>query len=99
MNDSKNCLAYLLEGVERKRVVSIKEFYKTDLNRTTKLDNVNVWYSHLVQMIERNPPEKFVRGLKIYEDYEGVIKAVEYDYFETIQNEALDPAFTFYYGN
>lgn len=96
MNDSKKYLDYLLEGVEKKRTVSIKEFYKTDLNRSTNLDGVNAWYARLVQMIEQNPPQKFVRGLKIYEDNQGEIKTVEYDYSETEKSDSPEVVFTFY---
>lgn len=96
MNDSKKYLDYILEGVEKKRTVSIKEFYKTDLNRSTNLDGVNAWYARLVQMIEQNPPQKFVRGLKIYENNQGEIKTVEYDYFETEKSDTSEIAFTFY---
>ena len=96
MNDSKKYLDYLLECVEKKRTVSIKEFYKTDLNRSTNLDNVNAWYATLVQMIEQNPPHKFVRGLKIYEDNQGKIKVIEYDYSETEKSDSPEVVFTFY---
>lgn len=96
MNDSKKYLDYILEGVEKKRTVSIKEFYKTDLNRSTNLDGVNAWYARLVQMIEQNPPQKFVRGLKIYENNQGEIKTVEYDYFETEKSDSPEVVFTFY---
>lgn len=96
MNDSKKYLDYLLEGVEKKRTVSIKEFYKTDLNRSTNLDNVNAWYATLVQMIEQNPPQKFVRGLRIYEDNQGNIKTIEYDYSETEKSDSPEVVFTFY---
>lgn len=96
MNDSKKYLDYLLEGVEKKRTVSIKEFYKTDLNRSTNLDGVNAWYARLVQMIEQNPPQKFVLGLKIYEDNQGEIKVIEYDYSETEKSDSPEVVFTFY---
>ena len=96
MNDSKKYLDYILEGVEKKRTVSIKEFYKTDLNRSTNLDGVNAWYARLVQMLEQNPPQKFVRGLKIYEDNQGKIKVIEYDYSETEKSDTSEITFTFY---
>lgn len=96
MNDSKKYLDYLLESVEKKRTVSIKEFYKTDLNRSTNLDDVNAWYARLVQMIEQNPPQKFVRGLKIFEDGQEKIKAVEYDYSNAERNDSSEITFTFY---
>lgn len=96
MNDSKKYLDCLLEGVEKKRTVSIKEFYKTDLNRSTNLDNVNAWYARLAQMIEQNPPHKFVRGLKIYEDNQGEIKTIEYDYSEAEKSDTSEITFTFY---
>lgn len=96
MNDSKKYLDYLLECVEKKRTVSIKEFYKTDLNRSTNLDGVNAWYARLVQMIEQNPPQKFVCRLKIYEENQGEIKAIEYDYSEAEESDTSEISFTFY---
>ncbi len=96
MKDYQKYFDCLLEGVERKRTVSIQEFYKTDLNGSTDLENVNKWYLHLTQMLERNPPKKFVRGLKIYEDEHGNIKSVEYDYCKESACHIGEIAFTFF---
>ena len=37
MKDYQKYFDCLLEGVERKRKVSVQEFHKTDLNRSTDL--------------------------------------------------------------
>ena len=96
MKDDQKYFDCLLEGVERKRKVSVQEFYKTDLNRSTDLESVNKWYLHLTQILERNPPKKFVRGLKIYEDEHGNIKSVEYDYCKAFARDIGEIAFTFF---
>ena len=96
MKDYQKYFDCLLEGVERKRIVSIREFHKTDLNGNTNLENVNQWYLHLTQMLEQNPPKNFVRGLKIYEDEHGNMKSVEYDYCQASERDRGEIAFTFY---
>ena len=96
MKDYQKYFDCLLEGVERKRIVSIREFHKTDLNGNASLENVTQWYFHLTQMLEQNPPKNFVRGLKIYEDEHGNMKSFEYDYCQASEYERGEIAFTFF---
>lgn len=93
MEHSQNYLDHLLEGIEKKRLLSIKEFTKTDLNRNTELEDVTAWYSKLATMVRSKPPNRYVRCLQIYEDEQGRIKKVDYDYFEPAEAEIGDTVF------
>lgn len=93
MDHSRNYLGHLLESIEKKRLLSIKEFTKTDLNRNTDLEDVTAWYSQLAAMVRSKPPNRYVRCLQIYEDEQGRIKKVDYDYFEPMEAEIGDTVF------
>lgn len=93
MDHSRNYLGHLLESIEKKRLLSIKEFTKTDLNRNTDLEDVTAWYSQLATMVRSKPPNRYVRCLQIYEDEQGRIKKVDYDYFEPAEAEIGDTVF------
>ena len=93
MDHSRNYLGHLLESIEKKRLLSIKEFTKTDLNRNTDLEDVTAWYSQLATMVRSKPPNRYVRCLQIYEDEQGRIKKVDYDYFEPAEAEIDDTVF------
>lgn len=93
MDYSQNYLGHLLESIEKKRLLSIKEFTKTDLNRNTDLEDVTAWYSQLATIVRSKPPNMYVRCLQIYEDEQGRIKKVDYDYFEPAEAEIGDTVF------
>ena len=93
MDHSRKYLDHLLESIEKKRLLSIKEFTKTDLNRNTDLEDVTAWYSQLATLVRSKPPNRYVRCLQIYEDEQGRIKKVDYDYFEPTEAEIGDTVF------
>ena len=93
MDHSRNYLGHLLESIEKKRLLSIKEFSQTDLNRNTDLEDVTAWYSQLATLVRSKPPNRYVRCLQIYEDEQGRIKKVDYDYFEPTETEISDTVF------
>ena len=93
MDYSQNYLGHLLESIEKKRLLSIKEFTKTDLNRNTDLEDITAWYSQLATLVRSKPPNRYVRCLQIYEYEQGRIKKVDYDYFEPTEAEIGDTVF------
>ncbi len=93
MEHSRNYLDHLLESIEKKRLLSIKEFTKTDLNQTADLEDVTTWYGKLAMLVRSKPPNRYVRCLQIYEDEQGRIKKVDYDYFEPAETEIGDTVF------
>ena len=82
MNQSQHYLEHLLASIEKKRLLSIQEYHKTDLYEDTDIDGVSAWYSEIVSAVRQNPPTFYVRCLQIIENEKGMIKMVEYDYFD-----------------
>ena len=93
MDRSQSHLDHLLESIEKKRLLSIREFPKTDLNRNTDLEDVTAWYSQLATLVRSNPPNRYVRCLQIFEDEQGRIRKVDYDYFKPTETEIDDTVF------
>lgn len=93
MENSQNYLKHLLDSIERKRLLSIKEFSRTDLNRNTDLDEVSTWYTNLVIEVQRKPPKYFVRCLTIHENELGQIKRIEYSYHTPSHKDNGDASF------
>lgn len=83
MAQSQEYLDHLLGDIEKKRLLSIKELHKTDLNKNTDLDDVSLWYSEIVSMVHKRPPDFFVRCLTIVEDAQGNIRMIDYEYFDS----------------
>ena len=93
MDHLQSHLDHLLESIEKKRLLSIQEFSKTDLNRNTDLEDVTAWYSQLATLVRSNPPNRYVRCMQIFEDEQGRIRKVDYVYFEPTEAEIQDTVF------
>lgn len=73
----------LLKSIERKRQLSIKEFTKTDLNKSNDFETVNSWYEEIINMVKLKPPDYYVRCINIIESDSGQVISVQYDYHTT----------------
>ena len=93
MDHLQSHLDHLLESIEKKRLLSIQEFSKTDLNRNTDLEEVIAWFIQLVTLVRKSPPNRYVRCLQIFEDEQGRIRKVDYVYFEPTEAEIQDTVF------
>ena len=93
MDHSQSHIDHLLESIEKKRLLSIREFPKTDLNRNTDLGDITAWYSQLATLVRSKPPNRYVRCLQIFEDEQGQIRKVDYDYFKPTETEIDDAVF------
>ena len=93
MAQSQEYLDHLLSSIEKKRLLSIKELNKTDLSTDTELDDASSWYSGIVSMVQKNPPNFYVRCLAIVEDEMGKIRRVDYEYFDSDENPICDSSF------
>ena len=79
-------LEHLLTSIEKKRIVSIKEFHKTDLNRNESIEEVNSWYKHIATEVKRNPPTFYVKCIEITEREDSEIQELKYIYFDRTEN-------------
>ena len=69
----------LIDEIEKKRVLSIKEFASSDLYEGESIDKVNKWYLQLKDAILRNPPVSRISGIVIIESDNNVIDII-YEY-------------------
>ena len=93
MDQSQEYLDHLLSSIEKKRLLSIKELNKTDLSTDTELDDISAWYSEIVSMVQKRPPNFYVRCLTIYEDDVEKIERVDYEYFNSDEKSIYDANF------
>ena len=93
MNQSQHYLEHLLASIEKKRLLSIQEYHKTDLYEDTDIDGVSAWYSEIVSAVRQNPPTFYVRCLTIVEDVTGKIRRVDYEYFDSDECPICDATF------
>lgn len=65
--------------------MSITEFTKSDLYTDISLDDLNAWYSQLLNMVHKKPPKQSVKQISVYENEKGEILKIEYRYYESEQ--------------
>lgn len=86
----------LISLVNDKRKQSIAEYTATDLNYKS-ISDIHLWYESIIDLINKSPPENYVKGIIITEDEKGIIETVSYKYCDkpfddlsvTIVNELL----------
>ena len=88
-------LAFLLDAIDRKRQLSIREFGKSDLYRNATLEDLTQWYAQLSASVSKNPPEKPVDAILIFEENSHIVK-VEYRYLDS-SNPQKDPFFEIHF--
>ena len=87
MINGDDYLNQLLEIVEKKRELSIKEYARTDIYSEDDINQVNMWYARLKFLIQQKPPKEIVRSIDIYERDNQV---VEIRYNNTISEFASE---------
>ena len=87
-------LKILLDAIERKHKLSIREFEKSDLYCGMSFDEINQWYANLLSIVIQHPPEKPVEAILIFER-KSIITQVKYRY-STSQSSPTDPCFEMY---
>lgn len=70
----------VLSVLKEKQELAIKEFNRTDLNTPDQRDNVQQWFGEIQKMVRKIPPTHCVRHLHIYEDVNGKVLRIEYEY-------------------
>ena len=70
----------VLSVLKEKQELAIKEFNRTDLNTPDQRDNVQQWFGEIQKMVRKIPPTHYVRHLHIYEDVNGKVLRIEYEY-------------------
>lgn len=75
----------LISLVIDKRKQSIAEYTLTDL-KYKSIRDINLWYESIVTLINKSPPEGYVKGIIVVEDQYGRIKNITYKYTERPSN-------------
>lgn len=83
--DNEN-MAKILSVLKGKQDLALKEFDRTDLNKIVHYKTVQRWFLEIQRMIRNKPPAQCVRCLHIYEDGDGNVLRIEYEYTTTGAN-------------
>ena len=51
-------LSSLLDAIDRKRELGIREFGKSDLYRNSSIEDLTQWYAQLCVSVRKKPPDK-----------------------------------------
>ena len=98
MASSSSYIEHLLKNIEKKRQLSIKEFSKTDLNKSDDFEEVIFWYEEIINMVKLKPPNNYVRCLNIIENNSGHIESIQYDYClsDALEGNMVETNFVIY---
>ena len=69
----------LLEFIEQKKMLSIREFGRSDLYQSTSIEDLILWYEQLSDAVNRNPPEKDVDIVLVFVRASQITR-IEYRY-------------------
>lgn len=78
---SNRYLNALIEVIQEKRELSLKEFNKTDLIGGVSIDTLSEWYAQLIQQILKNPPKSYVKKLVVHQKQMEIL-SIQYIYSE-----------------
>ena len=79
----------LIDSINQKRILSIKEFNKTDLYKNSNSNLINEWYEKITKYIRKNPPSLYVKKIIVKQSEEKII-SINYIY-----TDILDETFQF----
>lgn len=82
-------LNHLIDSINQKRIISIKEFNKTDLYKNSDTNSINEWYERILKLIQKNPPILYVKKIIVKQCVEKIV-SINYIY-----TEVLDKSFQF----
>lgn len=70
---------HIIDAMDKKRGLSIKEFGRSDLYKNENIDEINNWYLQLKEHILNKPPISFISSIEIVEK-NNVIVEIKYVY-------------------
>ena len=87
MNEQYNSyLIHLLSSISYHKKNTLDQKGKSDIETFEYDDSVNLWFGTLIDLINEYPPEYYVAAINVYELNQNIEK-IEYDYFDTVQDE------------
>ena len=76
-------LDQVTRSIEKKRRFSIENANKTDLYSDDEFASLMTWFDELIRLAKESPPKDYVRTILMYENDDGQITAIQYEYFNT----------------
>ena len=73
----------LLDSINQKRIVSIREFSKTDLYKNFDASSINEWYERIMKFVRKNPPSLYVKKMIVKQSEEKIV-SINYLYTEIL---------------
>lgn len=73
----------LLDSINQKRIVSIREFNKTDLYKNFDASSINEWYERIMKFVRKNPPSLYVKKMIVKQSEEKIV-SINYLYTEIL---------------
>ena len=87
-------LKHLQDSINNSREISIKEFYNTDLNNSSNIEEIMTWYDSIIALVTETPPSYYVKTIILIENKDGIIESVEYVYYKK-NEEICDSTFIY----
>ena len=59
---------------------ALRQYGKSDLDSLDYKENAEEWYSQIIDLVNNNPPEYYVKSINIYQDSSQHVERISYDY-------------------
>lgn len=69
----------LIDSINQKRIISIKEFGKADIYEESSTDSTDDWYEKIIECVNGNPPSFCVKKIIVKQCDEKII-SIDYIY-------------------
>lgn len=69
----------LIDSINQKRIISIKEFGKADIYEESSTDSADDWYEKIIECVNGNPPSFCVKKIIVKQCDEKII-SIDYIY-------------------
>lgn len=69
----------LIDSINQKRIISIKEFGKADIYEELSTDSADDWYEKIIECVNGNPPSFCVKKIIVKQCDEKII-SIDYIY-------------------
>lgn len=92
MSDKKY-LSHLMSTLDEHKRNVLKQAGRSDIESSDYQQEFEKWYMQIIDYINKNPPEYYVKSIKIIQDSGQLIKSINYNYcteFEHVDYVAIN---------
>ena len=76
-----NYLTDLVSAVEKKKKSSMQSLSKIDMCSTVDVIMLTKWFDEIINLLNKSPPDKYVKCLRIKEDDSGMPESIAFEYY------------------